>query len=105
MPPTTIPFYLQSKSSNPPLRIGLLMDGPKLIRGLAEVIEHINASNFATLEFVVFHKPASTTAPSSSLKLARYLNVIRNKNTRRTLAFEQYLKMDKRLAAVADDPL
>ena len=49
-------FWRRSSSSDPPLRIGLLLDGVKMSRFFATIIEDIQASNFAKIELLIFRK-------------------------------------------------
>src|SRR4029077_14583643 len=69
-------FWRTSSSSHPPLRIGLLLDGVKLSRFFATIIEDIQASNFAKIELLIFRKfaekpPEPTRSPVA--KAARRL--------------------------------
>lgn len=48
-------FFLESHADRPPLRVGLLLDSLILPRSSAEVVEQIQASNFARLELLVLN--------------------------------------------------
>ena len=82
------PWFLNSTSRAPYLRIGILLDGPVLPVYLAETLEHIANSNFARLELVVFNADAP-----------------RAKKATRTGLFARYLAWDAKRIAEAPDPL
>jgi len=70
------PWFLNSTSRAPHLRIGLLLDGPSptLPAYLAEALEHIASSNFARLELAVFNAGAPRTTDETNTGLfARYV--------------------------------
>src|SRR5215467_6175511 len=59
--------FRTSPSQNPRLRIGILLDGPKLSAFFARIIEDIQASNFARIELLVYRKkPAQAQEQSKS---------------------------------------
>jgi hypothetical protein len=100
------PLYLRSNNSTqPPLRVGVLMDGAVLLRSEAQVLADIRASSFATLDFIVFHEKAASGATAASRsKLQAYWDLLRDKTARQYIAYQQYIKIDKRLSQLADDP-
>lgn len=51
-------LYRVSPAPNPPLRVGVLLDGWTLERWSAEVLEDIIGSNFARLELLIFNQMA-----------------------------------------------
>src|SRR5437660_10107743 len=55
-------YFRVSPAARPPLRIGILLDSPKLSAFFARIIEDIQASNFARIEFLIFKKK-SAAAP------------------------------------------
>src|SRR5256885_16976964 len=62
--PEPHPFRL-SPAVRPPLRIGLLLDGPKLSAFFAKIIEDIAGSNFAKVELLVFQKKTQPAVPEN----------------------------------------
>jgi len=56
-------WWRYSGADRPPLRIGLLLDGPELSNVSAAAIEDIQASNFATIELAVYRKSVVTPHP------------------------------------------
>jgi hypothetical protein len=48
--------WLYSPVAKPPLRVGLLLDGPVLPRFNARIIQDLQASNFVDLALVVYKK-------------------------------------------------
>ena len=100
-------FYLRSNSGAPPLRVGLLLDSLRLQGCFAEIVRHIQSSNFARVELVVLNSEASngakaTTAPRSfSTKL---MELLRDERRRKTLLFEVYQRWDRGNVDPATDP-
>ena len=62
--PEAHPFRF-SPAVGSPLRIGILLDTPKLSAFFARIIEDIQGSNFANLELLVFRKKAQPVVPES----------------------------------------
>jgi hypothetical protein len=100
-----LPFRF-SPANKPPLRIGLLLDNVHLSAVFARVVEDIQASNFAKLELLVFHKkPASNgTSPAKRSLLANVGARIRDPKLRGRALYDLYLKLDLRTRP-ANDPL
>ena len=89
-------FWRISSSSNPPLRIGLLLDGVRMSRFFATIIEDIQASNFAKIEFLIFRKttePPPAATHSGMAKLARRLL---HADLRKHTLYDRYLQLDER---------
>lgn len=91
-------FWRTSPASNPPLRIGLLLEDSKMSRFFATIIEDIQASNFAKIELLVYRKtstPDPPVKPANSIvsKAARRLT---DPNLRKHVLYEQYLRYDER---------
>jgi len=55
-----------SPADRPPLRVGVLLDSPKLSRFFARIIEDIQASNFAKLELLIYRKAPKLPAAANS---------------------------------------
>lgn len=84
------PWFLNSTSQFPQLRIGLLVDGSTLPAHAAETLGHIVNSNSVRVELAVFN--ATPDRPSEA-RLAGYG------------LFKRYLQWDSRRIAEAPDPL
>ena len=91
-------FWRTSPSSNPPLRIGLLLESVKMSRLFATIIEDIQASNFARIELLVFRKaftPDQPAKPANSI-VSRATRRLIDPNLRKHALYEQYLRYDER---------
>ncbi len=62
----------------------------------ARVIEHIQASNFARIEFLVYRKRSAIVAGTPSRGIFRRFNRLRNPTLRKKLLYDLYLKFDER---------
>lgn len=89
-PDTLNLFYRRSTSPATKLRVGLLLDHWENPAILAKVIEDIQASNFASVELVVMHEPASAEPVRRSK-----LDLLRDPARRRQLLFSRYEKWDR----------
>jgi hypothetical protein len=100
-------LFLHSSSGRPPLRIGLLLDGLSLPRCFAEIIEHIERSNFARIELLVIRaEPAAAHPPAPrGSKWRTRLRVLADSKKRKLLGYGLYQKLDRRLFAQDNDPL
>ncbi len=68
------PWFLNSTSRAPHLRIGLLLDGSMLPAYLAEALEYVASSNFARLDLAVFNAGAALPTDETNTGLfARYM--------------------------------
>src|SRR5437868_8046764 len=95
--PEAHPFRF-SPAVGPPLRIGLLLDTPKLSAFFARIIEDIQGSNFANLELLVFQKkapPVVLEPPSKSLIGALKKRLL-DPRLRKTALYDLYLRLDQR---------
>ena len=92
-----LPAYLRSQSAQPQLRVGLLLDGTSLPRCFAEVVDHIQASNFARIVFLVFNaeQQQPRIAPPTSLPI-RITRLLRDPRRRNTALFALYQRYDQR---------
>jgi len=84
------PWFLNSASSAPQLRIGILLDGPALPAHLAETLDHIAKSNFARVEALVFN-----ANPPLPLNYARTGHGL----------FSRYVAWDAKRVSEAPNPL
>lgn len=67
------PWFLNSTSRAPQLRIGVLLDRPALPAHPAETLEHIASSNFARVELAVFNTDASHIPEKNTGLFASYV--------------------------------
>lgn len=96
-------LYTRSASSNPPLRIGLLLDTAELPGTFATVLGDIVRSNFARVELAVYNassQPAAVPAAPRST-FTRITNLLRSPYA----LWGAYARLDDRLWRVEDDPL
>src|SRR6476646_6975820 len=95
--PEAHPFRF-SPAANAPLRIGLLLDSPKLSAFFARIIEDIRGSNFANLELLVFRKktqPLAPESPSTSL-IGTVKKRLFDPKLRKSALYDFYLRLDQR---------
>jgi hypothetical protein len=101
--------FLISRSKRPRLRIGLLLDGLSLPSCFEQVIDHIQKSNFAKIEFVMMHVPANPPPAQPTRSRRSRWNVLRgllsDPKRRPKLGFAIYQKLDQKLCLRVNDPL
>lgn len=98
-------YFRFSPANRPPLRIGLLLDGPKLSGFFARIIEDVQASNFARIELLVYRKkPASPAAPKPTSKLGGLKRRFLNPALRKRALYDFYLRFDEKMKP-ANHPL
>ncbi len=101
-------LYRHSKSGEPPLRIGLLLDTALLSKCFAEVVDHIIQSDFARLELLVFNaealRDATRPRPARS-RTGKLIDTLLDSKRRRKLLFTLYERWDRRHIDSCDDPL
>ncbi len=97
--------FLVSPSNRPPLRIGLFLDGLSLPHCYEQVIDHIQRSNFATIELLVIRGYASPESmkPRRS-KWRRIGDILSDPKRRRYLGFAIYNELDKKYFSGANHP-
>jgi hypothetical protein len=98
-------LYLTSTASRPPLRVGLLLDGPACAAFEARIIDDIVKSNFARLALVVYNAEARPRPVSRAPLPVRLLRLLRNSEARRLMLYSLYLKLDGRRVPPDADPL
>jgi hypothetical protein len=91
---------LNSSSSRPPLRIGLLLNGNVQPAWVAEVLEQIVQSNFACVQLVVYRAPLGVKQSF----LRRAAGALVDKKSRSELLFRLYARWDKLRVRGRDDP-
>jgi len=97
-------LYLQSRSPEAPLRVGILLDSWTVPRVFRSVLTDINASNFARVELVAINSQPSRARPVSSNRIVRLLNSVLQRDTRRKLMFTLYSRAVDRCVC-RPDPL
>jgi hypothetical protein len=95
--PEANPFRF-SPAVGPPLRIGILLDTPKLSAFFARIIEDIQGSNFANLELLVFRKKAQPVVPESPSRsvIGTLKKRLLDPRLRKTALYDLYLRLDRR---------
>jgi hypothetical protein len=102
--PTKV-YFRVSNADRPPLRIGILLDSPKLSAFFARIIEDIQKSNFARIELLVYRKrtePAPQPQPKSRIGAIRHR--LLTPNLRKRALYDAYLRFDQRMKP-ANHPL
>lgn len=98
--------FLVSESRRPRLRIGVLLDDFSLPRCFAEVIDHIQKSNFATIELVIIHVQANASpVPRHRSKWLVLWDLLSDPKRRANLGFAIYQNLDHQYFLGVNDPL
>jgi len=100
-------LYQRSTTDRASLRVGLLLDSKTLPRCFSEVVDHIQQSDFARLELLIFNEEqkatdAVTRPKRSSLRKA--WDLIFSSQRRRLLLFHLYQRWDHRHIVPSTDP-
>src|SRR6516225_4853540 len=96
----------EDRAGHPPLRVGILLDGVRLPRCFAEVLDSIAASQCAQIELLVFRSGPVPDGLAGTSRLSRMAQVLRDPRRRSLLLYGRYESWDRqRLAAISDDPL
>src|SRR5215469_408668 len=93
---TSRAWWRYSGADRPPLRIGLLLDGPELSNVCAAAIEDIQASNFAKIELAVYRKSVVTPRPRGG-RFRHAIRTLTDANLRSHALYNLYLHFDRRL--------
>ena len=96
-----VDYFRQSPAPNPPLRIGILLDSPKLSAFFARIIEDIQASNFAKIELLVYRKAASPDPlappkPAPTSAFGKFAHRFADPKLRKQALYDFYLKLEGR---------
>jgi hypothetical protein len=91
-------FYRTAHPDRPPLRVGLLLDGPRVSRFAAGIIQDIRQSDFARIAYLVYKEPEAPRPP------APWYAPLADAGRRKHLAFTLYQKLDRRWFPIAADP-
>lgn len=92
---TTSALWLHSPAKAPALRVGLLLDGPNVARFSGKVIEHIQSSNFANIELVIYRKgPRKANATQKAGVLSRFTRRLLDPSLRKHALYDLYRRYD-----------
>ncbi|MGH9631447.1 MAG: glucosamine inositolphosphorylceramide transferase family protein [Bryobacteraceae bacterium] len=99
-------FCLRSTSNQPALRIGLLLDSYIQPAWIVQILEHIRASDFARIEFIILNEAAQKPFGSGGrVPLpVRAIRVLRDPLKRKRLLYSWYLKWDQKTFKPSNDP-
>lgn len=99
-----VPFRI-SPADQPPLRIGILLDGPKLSTFFVQIIEDIQASNFARIELLIYRKKmAQTVQAEPKSRFGAIKHRLLTPTLRKRALYDAYLRFDQRMKP-ANHPL
>jgi hypothetical protein len=105
MAPDMNRFFLFSPADRPPLRIGILLDSPKLSAFFARITEDIQSSTFARIEFLVFRKkPAAAPKPHPRSRFDALKHRFLTPALRKRALYDAYLRFDQKMMP-ANHPL
>src|SRR3974390_3461339 len=104
--PVLADLFLQTKSSNPPLRIGILLDGFELSRAFEAVVDHVQSSNFAKIELLIVNqREVHPPVRARSSRLITVLRMLRDPKRRQLIGYTLYQEFNARFFPLDDDPL
>jgi hypothetical protein len=89
--------FRTSPAQNPRLRIGILLDSPKLSAFFARIIEDIQASNFARIELLVYRKRPASAQVQPRSRLGALKHRLLTPALRKRALYDLYLKFDERM--------
>ncbi|MBV8906994.1 MAG: hypothetical protein JOZ22_25420, partial [Acidobacteriia bacterium] len=98
-------LYLHSRSDAKPLRIGVMIDSFLLGRVFRQVIEDIEASDFANVELLIKNAESQARPAASGGRLSRYIKLLRDPDRRRVLLYATFQKIDRKNLAGLQNPL
>jgi hypothetical protein len=104
--PLGIAPWSLSTANRPPLRIGLLLDSPKMALFCSKIIQDIQASNFAKIELLVYRKAVAKPSPGNKNKgpLSGLRQRLFDSKARKRTLYDLYLRLDHRMKP-KDHPL
>jgi hypothetical protein len=94
-----VSYFRTSPAARGPLRIGLLLDTPKLSAFAARILEDIQASNFAKIVLAVYRK-APQSADNEHARNSKLRSVARrllDPTLRSQILYSLYLRLDNRM--------
>src|SRR5260370_13893520 len=88
-----------SPADRAPLRIGILLDSPKLSGFFAKIIEDIQDSNFAAINLLVFRKRAADSSPKPQprSRTGALAHRLLTPTLRKRALYDAYLRFEKRM--------
>jgi len=92
---TSRAWWRHSVAERPPLRVGLLLNGPEMSSLSAAVIEDIQASNFAKIELAVYHKSPPTPRPPRGM-FRPVIRTLTEANLRSHALYNLYQRFERR---------
>jgi hypothetical protein len=98
-------LYLHSRSDAKPLRIGVMIDSFLLGRVFRQVIQDIQASDFAKVELVIKNAESQPATLSAGNRLSRYIRLLRDRDRRRILLYARFQKFDRGRLLDSNNPL
>jgi hypothetical protein len=87
-------LYLRSTSKRPPLKIGVMIDSNFLLPSFAEVLRHIQKSNFAQLALVIRNAGKQDAPVVKGSKLARLIRAGLDARKRADIVYSKYHNWD-----------
>jgi hypothetical protein len=87
-------LFRLSSAERPPLKIGLLLDSPKLKRCFISVLEDIRSSNFAVLDCVIMQRQSTEAHHGKRTRLRSVWDRLRTRRLRDRLLFDLYERWD-----------
>lgn len=103
-------FFTSSKASGPRLRVGVLLDGPRVARAYASVLDDIRSSNFVDVALVALNSstPRDSDHAWPRRLLSGLLVIVRDPRRMRGLmnvGWSLYVRLDRRRVRLENDPL
>src|SRR6266581_3912432 len=88
-----------SPAERAPLRIGILLDSPKLSGFFAKIIGDIQESNFATINLLVFRKRTADLSPTPQprSRVSALAHRLLTPTLRKRALYDAYLRFDERM--------
>jgi hypothetical protein len=90
-------LYRVSAAPNPPLRVGVILDGWTLARWTAEILQDIIQSNFARIELLIFNNMAVqeiAAVPTGESRVQALTRILRTPSLRKKLLYSLYDRKD-----------
>jgi hypothetical protein len=88
--------FLTSSADRPSLRIGILLDSPKLSAFFARIIDDIQASNFARIELLVFRKKPAQVQAQPKSRVGALKHRLFTPTLRKRALYDAYVRFDER---------
>jgi hypothetical protein len=98
-------FHLTSTTKQEPLRIGLMLDSLTLPAWAASIVGHIQRSNFARIDSLIFNASEQPPPARPAPLPVRLWRILRDKRKRSQILYSLYFKWDAQRYSVTNDPL